>query len=180
MDEDELIARLEELAGPLGPLVSVAGRREEQDRWADAGGEPLFDALIDLLAARPLSSTFAPELIDDIEVVIVEVLSRIAGSDPDRAQAKLASLLREGEALGVAIDVLGAAGGPPAVQLLGALCRDAQLDEATRVRLASALGELGGAEARAALGALADSAASGETALLAEIAIARQLTGDDA
>lgn len=179
MNQDELIARLNELAGPLGPLVSIAERRADQDRWADAGGEQLFDALIDLLSARSLSATFAPVIADDVEIVIVEVMARIAQSDAARAREKLAGLLRVGGARGIAIDVLGAAGGPPAVDLLMALHLAERLDEATRVRVASALGELGGAEARAALDTLVESADPGETALLEEIAIAHRLAGTE-
>jgi hypothetical protein len=177
MNRDALLAKLAELAGPLGPLVSVSERRDAQDRWADEGGLALLDTLTDLLLERPLAEVVPAADVDDVEILVVEILARISGRDPDRARSQLQRLLRVPSARGVAIDVLGASGGMPAVGLLASLRRETTLDAATQLRLAGALGEIGGDEACAELRALASTAATDDTELLQEIKIAQQRAG---
>lgn len=180
MNRHDIVAKLTDLAGPLGPATSYAKRRDEQDQWADAGGAALFDALLELLVGGPIDATFGAALADNVEVLVVEVLGRIGASDPTRALDGIRDLLDVTWARGVAIDVLGSLGDPAAVAALMALHQRERLDEATRVRVASAVGEIGGAPAMTALAALADSAQPGENALAREIALARELAGQRA
>ncbi len=124
--------------------------------------------LQDELIARLNQHAGPPLIVDDVEIVIVEMMARIAQSDGARVGERLAGLLRVGGARDIA---------RPAVDQLVALHRPDRLDEATRVQVASALGEVGGAETRAALDTLAASADSGETALLVELELAHRLAG---
>jgi len=175
VDRDAIVAKLNELVSPLGPATSVAERREAQAYWADAGGVMLFDALVDLLASGRVAAASGPAVADDVEVLIVEVLARIGTTAPAHARDKACGLLDVEWARGVAIDVLGAVGGPPAVASLMALHHRERLDLSTRLRLVSALGEIGGGPALAALTALADTTDPGDRVLMREIALAREL-----
>jgi hypothetical protein len=149
MNRSEIISRLIELAGPLGPLGTEDAR--EQVRSAVMGREPITaaSAVLDAVAAQPeLPSNVSRE---EFEFAAAELLAEV-GEQPGVLDLFIRGL--EHSALRVvlldAIALLAARAAAPALAALArAQVPDPSLSSRELVRLASALGCVGGAEALA-------------------------------
>lgn len=151
MNRSEIINRLIDLAGPLGPLGTEESR--EQVRSALIGREPIAaaSAILDAVAARPqLPSNVSRE---EFEFVAAELLAEV-GEQPGvldlfthgLQQSALRVVLLD------AIALLAARAAAPALVVLArAQLPHPSLSSRELVRLASALGCVGGAEALAAV-----------------------------
>jgi hypothetical protein len=127
---DEIIETLDALAAPLGPQTSHDERLARQDRWVDEGGVELLEALLGVVASPPPEEQLQYASLDDWNTLLVEV----TGALDDHARA-------------AAIDIIGSVGEARAVPRLGQLMQGRRLGDDGLVRLAGALGEIGGDEA---------------------------------
>ncbi|MET0135290.1 MAG: hypothetical protein ABW215_17055 [Kibdelosporangium sp.] len=169
MRRDDVIAALADFAGPLGPLRSPAELESARRRWVETTDLAAFESLLGLLL-RP-----TPDLArlnpDDVEFELSELLIGLGRRDVDAALHQLAPLAGVLAARPVVIDVLGGLG-PAALALLEPLVRDSSLSADNTVRLACALGEIGGAPARRLLLVLRERAKDPTSAVAQEIATA--------
>lgn len=177
MHRDHVIDTLADFAGPLGPLISHDEQLARQDRWVEAGGVELLEALIDLIASPPPAERLGNVDLDDWNVVLVEIAGTLGEQYPDAAIQRLVPLLDQPRARSLAIDVLGGVGDARAVAPLGRLLQHRALDADQMIRLAGALGSIGGAPACDLLHQLRAAAPPGDGELQQEIAIALELAG---
>ena len=171
---DEIIQTLDALAAPLGPLTSLDERLERQDRWVDEGGVELLEALLGVVASPPPEEQLQYASLDDWNTLLVEVAGALGKRHPDVALQRLLPLLEDDRARGAAIDILGSVGDARAVSRLGQLMQGRRLHEDELVRLASALGEIGGDEACQLLAQLRHATTPAQQELRREIEIAVQ------
>src|ERR1051325_799451 len=143
----EIIKTLDALAGPLGPQTSLDERLERQDRWINEGGVEFLEALLAAVASPPSEEQLEYARLDDWNTLLVEVAGALGKRHPEVALQRLLPLLDDDDARPTAIDILGRVGDARALPRLGQLMQSRRLDEGDLVRLAGALGEIGGDEA---------------------------------
>jgi hypothetical protein len=143
-NRDEVIEALALFAGPLGPFTTFEERLERQDRWVDQAGPQLLAVLADIIGSPPRPLPAVP---DDWEVLVVEVAGKVGAAYPDQALVQFLPLLELAEARGIAVDALGGVADARAVPALGELLSRPDLSNDDRVRIAGALGDIGGVEA---------------------------------
>lgn len=170
----EILKTLDALAGPLGPQTSLDERLERQDRWVDEGGIELLEALLAVVASPPSEEQLEYASIDDWTTLLVEVTGALGKRHPEAALQRLLPLLDDDHARPTAIDILGSVGDARALPRLGQLMQSRGLDEGDLVRLAGALGEIGGDEACRLLAQLRQAATPAQQELRHEIDIAVQ------
>jgi HEAT repeat protein len=171
---DEIIETLDALAAPLGPQTSHDERLARQDRWVDEGGVELLEALLGVVASPPPEEQLQYASLDDWNTLLVEVAGALGKRYPEVALQGLLPLLEDDHARGAAIDILGSAGDARAVPHLGQLMQGRRLGEDDLVRLAGALGEIGGDEACRLLAQLRQAVTPMQQELRREIDIAVQ------
>lgn len=171
---NQIIETLDALAGPLGPQTSLDERLERQDRWVDDGGVDLLDALLEVVASPPSEERLQYASLDDWNTLLVEVTGVLGKRYPEVALQRLLPLLDDDHARPAAVDILGSVGDARAVPRLGQLMQDRRLGEDDLVRLAGALGEIGGDEACQLLAQLRQSVTPAQRDLRREIDIAVQ------
>jgi HEAT repeat protein len=174
---DEIIQTLDALAAPLGPVTSLDERMERQDRWVNEGGVELLEALLGVVASPPPEEQLEYASLDDWNTLLVEVAGALGKRHPDVTLQRLLPLLDHDHARAAAIDILGSVGDARAVPRLGQLMQGGRLGEDDLVRLAGALGEIGGDEACRLLAQLRRAATPAQQALRREIDIAVQAAG---
>src|SRR4051812_8106148 len=170
----EIIEMLDVLAGPLGPQTSLDERLERQDRWVDEGGVDLLEALLGLVASPPSEEPLQNASLDDWNTLLVEVAGALGKRYPEVALQRLLPLLDDDHARAAAVDILGSVGDARAVPRLGQLMQGRRLGEDDLVRLAGALGEIGGDEACRLLAQLRQAVTPAQQELRREIDIAVQ------
>jgi hypothetical protein len=171
---NEIIETLDTLAGPLGPQTSLDERLERQDRWVDEGGVDLLEALLGVVASPPSEEQLQYSSLDDWNTLLVEVAGALGKRYPEAALQQLLPLLDDDRARPTAIDILGSVGDARAVPRLDQLMQRHRLREDDLVRLAGALGEIGGDEACRLLAQLRQAVTSAQPELRREIDIAVQ------
>ena len=180
---DQIIEMLDVLAGPLGPQTSLDERLERQDRWVAEGGVELLEALLEVVASPPLVEHLRYASRDDWNTLLIEVAGALGKRYPDVALQRLVPLLdadnsratATATATATAIDILGSVGDVRAVPRLGQLMHCRRLGQDDLVRVAGALGEIGGDEACRLLAQLRQAVTPAQQELRREIYIAVQV-----
>lgn len=146
-DRDRALELLIALAHPLSPFESLESR-DAAAKNATAGRPAwLLDGVLLVLTERPPLPH--PVTWADADVSALEILAAYSG-EPGLVD-RLAALLDDPQTREIAIDALGQTGDPEAVGRLLDAGRRYELTESELTSLASALGDLGGADGRAAL-----------------------------
>ncbi|HEY0478365.1 MAG TPA: HEAT repeat domain-containing protein [Kofleriaceae bacterium] len=170
----EIIKTLDALAGPVGPQTGFDERLERQDRWVDEGGVELLEALLGVVASPPSEEQLQYASLDDWNTLLVEVAGVLGKRYPEVALQRLLPLLDDDHTRAAAVDMLGSVGDARAVPRFGQLMQGRGLDEADLVRLAGALGEIGGDDACRLLAQLWQAVTPTQQELRREIDIAVQ------
>ena len=148
MSHDDVLAVLADFAGPLGPLQSPEERDARKQQWMDTVEMSAVNRLLAVL----VRSRQPPELErldkDHVEFELAELLIGVGRRDEDAALARVAPLLDLAQARPVLIDVIGGLRSQASLSLLARVMREPDLSEDETVRLACALGEIGGGRAR--------------------------------
>jgi HEAT repeat protein len=144
IDRDEVIAALASFAVPLGPLTAFDERLDVLDRWVAQFGPDLLAVLASIIDAPPEPLPAPP---GDWEVLVVAIASQSGSAHRDEALQHVVPLLDRPDARAIAVDILGAVGDRRAVPSMGHLLARHDLTEDERVRVAGALGDIGGEEA---------------------------------
>jgi HEAT repeat protein len=170
----EIIEMLDALAGPLGPQTSHDERRARQDRWVDEGVVELLAALLAVVALPPTEDQLQYASLDDWNTLLIEVAGALGKRYPEVALQRLVPLLDDDDTRAAAVDILGSVGDSRAVPRLAQLMQGRRLGEDDLVRLAGALGEIGGDEACRLLEQLRQAVTPAQQELRREIDIAVQ------
>lgn len=170
------VKQLIELAGPLGPFGT--GVHTDSLLRVLKAGKPL-EAAERILYAVGTNPTLPPNILKrDFEFAVSEVLSEL--SEQDSVRRRLENGLWDVNLRLVVIDALAmlanSASGAALAALASTELSDSFLKEDELIRLASALGSVGGSEARVAVEALLAHPFS--EAVLRELEIAREAIGD--
>jgi hypothetical protein len=176
VNRDEGIETLAALAAPLGPFTSQAERLACQDQWVDTGGGELLEMLLDLAAAPPSADRLGHASLDDWNSLLVEVAGTLGKRHPEHAIERLLPLLDSELDRATAIDILGGVGDARAVPALDRLVRDQRLGTDDLIRVAGALGEIGGDHACRLLMQMQETALD-HAELVQEITAAMQMAG---
>jgi hypothetical protein len=174
MTRKEVIKKVAQLSGPLGPFESLDERTRQRNEWAAAGEDEVIDLLSDILVNPPDAAQFRQATSEDFELELSELLILLGQHDPTQLIQKIGPLLTNGRARPTIIGVIGALGVEDGIRWLTPLVESAQLTGDELVRLAGALGEIGGPAARLLLEQMRASTPAGMTDVLQEINIALQ------
>lgn len=145
------VTTLAELAGPLGPFSTPEERERDRQKWLAQLGEDHIPVLTDLLLHPPSSQAYRPATWDQFEMELLEALGAVGRRNPPQVLALLASALYDPRARPTVITAVGLVGSPAGLPILRSLSQHADLGPDELVRLACALGEIGGNGAREAL-----------------------------
>ena len=147
----QLIERLTDLAGPLGPFTSPAEREHDEQAFLASLDASTVDDLIAIVTdpARGLQLHEAHR--ESYELLLEEALVAAGREDPRQLFDRVVPLLRDPVARPPAIDVLGMLALSEGVAPLDALLEGKSLSDDELERLACSLGDIGGAAAAAAL-----------------------------
>ena len=134
----------------------------------------MLEALFEVVASPLSDEQLQYASLDDCNTLLVEVTGALGKRYPEVALQRLLPLLDDDHARAASIDILGSVGDARAVPRLGQLMQDRRLGEDDLVRLAGALGEIGGDEACHLLAQLRRSVTPAQRDLRREIDIAVQ------
>lgn len=147
LTKQRAIEALVDFAGPLGPLQSFEARLKRRSEWVTEQGQALTAALLEI-ATEPLDGeSFGSLPLEDLEVELRQLLVLSGRTAPETLLEALGAHLENKQARPVLIEAIGELGMRKGIAWLRPLV-DETLTEDERVRLAGALGEIGGPEAR--------------------------------
>ena len=174
MSKDDVLAVLADVAGPLGSLQSPEERDARKQQWMDTVEMSAVDQLLAVLlrSCRPRELERLDK--DDVEFELTELLIGVGRRDDDATLTRVAPLLDIAQARPVLIDVIGGLRSKAGLPLLERVMREPDLSEDETVRLACALGEVGGGRARELLTVLQQRFTDLPAAVAQEIDIALQ------
>lgn len=162
MTREEIVARVRDLAGPLGPFQSLDEQQRRTDDWLRSMGDEAIDGLLGLIEAPPSADELRGTEDDVFTDVVGELLCRVAKLRPVESVPRLAALLANDRARQFAADSLGSSGSRQAQrEIAGYLEAHPDLPPDEVLTLAEAVAEVGGPEAAALLGAMRDSLGTG-------------------
>lgn len=147
----QLIERLSELAGALGPFTSPAEREREEQRFLAGLDASAVDDLISIVTDPARGLQLHEVHRDTFELLLEEALVAAGREDPRQLFDRVVPLLRAPVTRPLAIDVLGMLALAEGVAPLDALLHSETLSDDEFVRVACSLGDIGGASAAAAL-----------------------------
>lgn len=170
----ELIQQLVGFSGPLGPLESLEERIRRRDEWLAETEGDIVGLLLEVLIHPPDVAEIRPATRDDFELEITEVLTILGQRDPSSFLERVGPLLVNDQARSPLIEVTGALRRQEGIYWLRNLLDSVELTEDELIRLACALGEIRGLEARMLLERMQSSVSSEMKGVHREIDIAFQ------
>ncbi len=171
MTEEQALRALASLGEPLGPLRTPADAEGSDRAWAAAAGSDAIDAFLDLLARPP--SRLAGRSPDSFEYEVSRGLTLLGSIHPQALLDCASERLGDPRLRPTLIEVLGTLPHERSLALLARLAEPGQdLSEEEAVRLACALGEIGGRRARRLLETLRGHPAGSRPRVIAEIEVA--------
>ena len=172
MTREAALAAIAHLEAPLGPLCTPEEAEADEHAWAEAQDEGMLDALLDLAAHPPSPAERGALDPEQFEYGLSRVLTLLGLRRPGGLRARAAALLDRPPARATLIEVIGAMRDPAGASLLAPLADEPDLSEEEAVRLACALGEIGGEAAAASLRRLESHPGSAAPRAAREIEIA--------
>jgi hypothetical protein len=148
MTISELIQRLVDFSGPLGPLESLEERIRRRNEWVAGTDSDIVELLLEVLIQPTGVAELRPATRDDFELEITEVLTLLGQRDTSNFLQRVGPLLVNDQARPILIEVIGALQGQEGIYWLKTLLDSVELTEDELIRLACALGEIGGLETR--------------------------------
>ena len=173
MTRSQLIRKLADFAGPLGPFETIETRAKQRNQWLITADEMLLDALLDILIHPPDPEEFRPATGEDIDVELTEIFILLGQHNPFDLLQRIGPLLKNKQARATIIEVIGALKQREGITWLKLLLDEKSLSEDELIRLAVALGETGGIVARLLLKQMRSST-SPDSDVMKEIVIALQ------
>lgn len=170
----QMIAILVDFAGPLGPFESLDERLDRRDQWVTTADNTVIDALLNVLVYPPDESEIYPVTREGFELHLSELLVLLGRHDSSYTLEKIGPYLSNELARPTVIEVIGGLGSQQGISWIKPLLNEENLTEDELVRLACALGEIGGAEAHRLLKQMRASSSTEMKDLHREINIALQ------
>jgi len=174
MTRQQAIAALADFAGPLGPFESLEELLKRKEEWIVTSGRELADALLDILIHPLDDNELRSATRENFEGELSEVLQLLGKRDPLPFLQTIGPYLTNPHARPTIIEVVGALGAQEGIDWLEPLLSDERLTSDELIRLACALGEIGGDRARALLEHMRHSYPGETEALQREIDVALQ------
>ena len=172
MTRTEALRAIADFTGPVGPFQDPDERDRREEAWAaDVGA---VEQILDLVIRPPTASELGRLAAEDFEYEISRILTMIGARAPAAFIARVGPLLNDASARRTIIEVIGSLGLEEGLPWLNSLIEDRGLSEDDAVRLACALGEIGGRAARELLDRLEGATHPVRTRVLDEIGIARE------
>lgn len=171
IDRAHAIATLADHAGPLGPFRDLDEYEAARHAWLSRLTPMDLDVLLGLLTERPAAPERGNTTWEAFELELTHAIVAACRADPDGALAELGPLLAHAGARPAVIDAIGTLELVRGLEWLAPLVDDTTMDDDTQIRLADALGDIGGPAALRMLERLR-ARATGSAALRDEIDIA--------
>lgn len=153
MNRNDIIEILKDMAGPLGPTISIEGMEDliklRTNRYSMVDMKSI-DSLVDIIINPPDHKELGRIPFEDFEFELVEMLTIIGNKDTVSFIKKVEELLFIKRARPVIIDVLGGIHHVESMLLLEMLLEE-NLSENEAIRLADAISENGGSKAKEVL-----------------------------
>lgn len=171
IDRADAIAALADHAGPLGPFRGLDEFEAARHAWLSRLTPIDLDVLLGLLTERPAAAERGNTTWEAFELELAHAIVAASRADPHGALAELGPLLAHAGARPAAIDAIGTLALARGLEWLAPLVDDPTLDDDAQIRLADALGDIGGPAALRMLERMR-AHATGSAALRDEIDIA--------
>lgn len=158
MTREGIVARVRDLAGPLGPFQSFDEQLQQTDEWLQSLGEKALDQLLDLIVTPASADELRGVENEIVMAVIGELLCRVAEMRPAESVPRLVAYLSNDHVRPFVADALGSSGSPEGQREAAAYVTahpDLPADE--MIPLVEAVAEVGGPETAALLRAVRDS-----------------------
>jgi HEAT repeat protein len=150
VNRQDILDILKDMAGPLGPFVSIDGAedivklRTGKYSIVNMG---YIETLLDILINPPEEEELEQISKDDFEFELVEMLTFVGRSDVTNFIKRVEKLLYLNQARPIIIDVLGNLRHKNSIVLLEQMLEE-DLSEDEKIRLADALSDIGGLRAK--------------------------------
>lgn len=174
MTRTEALQAITEFAGPLGPFQEPDERDRREEAWAAGAEADAVEQILDLVIHPPPASELRGIAPEDFEYELSRVLTMIGSRAPSTFLARVSTLLDDTNARRTIIEVIGSLGLEEGLSWLGPLTEDRGLAQEDAIRLACALGEIGGATASTWLDRLQAATPVDRTRVLEEIEVAKE------
>jgi hypothetical protein len=155
---EDVVARVRDLAGPLGPFQSLEEQLRRTDDWLQSMGDDAVDELLGLITT-PASADELRGAEDEVFTeVLGELLCRVAKLRPTESVPRLAAHLRNDRARPFVADALGSSGSREAEREIAVYLKaHPGLTPDELLPLVEAAAELNGPDVAALLDAARDS-----------------------
>src|SRR5262249_30790576 len=149
-----------------GPFQSLEEQLSRKEEWIATSGRELADALLDVLLHPPDDNELRSATRENFVGELSEVLVLLGKRSPLHFLQTIGPYLANSHARPTIIEVVGALGAPEGLDWLEPLLDDADLTNDELLRLAGAIGEIGGDRARTLLERMRHHSYPGETGVL--------------
>jgi hypothetical protein len=174
MTRTEALHAILDFAGPLGPFQEPDEQEQREEAWAASADADAVGQILDLIIHPPSERELRRVAPEAFEFEVSRVLTMIGARAPSSFLAVVGPLLNDMHARRTIIEVIGSLELEEGLSWLRPLVEDRGLAEEEAIRLACALGEIGGAAATALLDQLEAATPAERTPVLDEISIARE------
>lgn len=145
--QEEIITKLIEYTGPLGPFVSLEEFENNKQQWYEELDSDDIDILLSLLAEGPSQARFDPQCIEEAGTIAAEAISVFSNKTGIDVLTRISSRLSEFTNLLYVIELLGRLKDPNAITVLLQLSRTRKLRRDEMVSLVWSIGETGNPDA---------------------------------
>jgi hypothetical protein len=174
MARREVLSTVLDFLGPLGPFESADERTSREESWARAAGPSTVNDLLDLVIHPPQPSELERAAPAEFEYALSRFLSLIGARNTADFLGRIGPLIGVPAARPTLIEVIGALGAQEGFAWIAPLVEASELSEEEEIRLAGAIAEIGGPQARTLLEQLRARTPSAHRRAMEEIDIASQ------
>jgi hypothetical protein len=174
MTRQQIISDVSYFASPLGPFNSLDVLLGRRDAWVASMDNQALDGLLDVLVHPPSEAEIGRVTLEDFEGEVSEILSLLGQRDPLHLLEKVGPFLQDWQARPTIIEVIGSLRRQEGIRWLTPLFQVGDMTNDELIRLAGALGEIGGADARSLLEKMRISHPNAPSDLQREIDVALQ------
>jgi hypothetical protein len=170
---EEMIRVVKGFAGPVGPIEDIKDIDRRQEEWVAKLTTEDLDEFINLLIHPPSLVELGQISGDDFEFEISRILTMLGKNRPLEVLEYFKQVIHEPNARKTVIEVIGALEMVDGLQLLQEVIEGSSVSEEEGVRLACALGEIGGVDAATLLERLESVKTEKSLRFLEEVEIAK-------
>ncbi|MDS0526545.1 hypothetical protein NNC19_12710 [Clostridium sp. SHJSY1] len=151
MKRTEMINKIKDWAGPIGPFVTIDTFEDfvnlNNERYSTIE-ESSIDVLFDILLNPPKDEDIKPIPFDEFTGELVDAITFVGKKDTKKFLLKLKEMLHFSKSRALIIDVIGGLEDIDGIELLKPLLLEENLSDDEIIALVDALSQIGGVESK--------------------------------